>query len=175
VIAGVFEGGLTRPAYFMPLRDEGTAGRDRNEPDGPLPGPERMATGPAPWAAWQERRSGPDANEFLPCVALLAWLEGLTPGHATCPDGRAGYGLADLVRGEACWLGPYHWYVSGPGGEQLGHRLWARWLDLGGPRPSDWRLRASADGGRLVESAHARASYRRRGAMCEQVWELPAG
>lgn len=165
VTDGVFTGGLTRPAYFMPLRDEGAGGRDRNEPDGPLPGPERLAETRAAWAAWQERRGGPDAADFLPHLALLGWLEGLTLGHATCPDGRAAHGVADLVRGEACWLGPSHWYVTGPGGKELGRRLWRRWLELGGPRAKDWRLRA---GGHVAEAAGARASYRRGG----QVWEL---
>jgi hypothetical protein len=96
----------------------------------------------------------------------------LSLGYATCPDGRPGHGVVDLVRGQACWLGPYEWRISGKGGHEMGQRLWRRWLDLGGPRPEEWRVRAAADGERLVEREGARATYRRQGASCAQVWEL---
>src|SRR5581483_11531348 len=102
---GLFEGRLTRAAFFMPLRDEGTPGRDRNSPAGPLPGPERLQGVPAPWSAWPEGRSSGGAD-YLTSLAFLGWLEGWTTGHATCPDGRPGFGLGDLVRGSVCWMGP---------------------------------------------------------------------
>jgi protein-L-isoaspartate(D-aspartate) O-methyltransferase len=169
---GIFEGGLTRPAYFMPLRDEDEAGRDRNEPLAGLPGPERFQAVPAPWAGWSERRSGADPTEFLPAVALLGWLEGRALGYATCPDGRPGHGIVDLVRGQACWLGPHEWRVSGRGGHEMGQALWRRWLDLGGPRPSEWRLRCALDASRLDEEPGARASFRHEGPRCSRLWEL---
>jgi protein-L-isoaspartate O-methyltransferase len=172
VFDGILIGGLTRPAYFMPLRDESEAGRDRNAPDAPLPGPERLQAVSAPWAGWINRRSDSEADDFLPAVALLAWLEGLALGYTTCPDGRPGHGVVDLVRGQACWLGMYEWRISGKGGHEMGQRLWRRWLDLGGPRPEDWRLYAAVDGERLTMSEEARAAYRRQGVRCAQVWEL---
>ena len=130
---GVFTGGLTRPAYFMPLREEGEAGRDRNTPDSPLPGPERMHATPAPWSGWNDRRPGVEPGDFLPSLALLGWLQGLTLGYATCPDGRPGHGVVDLVHGQACWLGPYDWRISGKGGHEMGLRLWQRLAGPGRP------------------------------------------
>jgi protein-L-isoaspartate(D-aspartate) O-methyltransferase len=169
--AGFFEGRLTRAAFFMPLRDEGNPGRDRNVPSGPLPGPERLQGTPAPWSAWHEGRSTGGAD-YLTSLALMGWLEGWTVGHANCPDGRPGYGLGDLVRGEVCWMGPYEWRVSGKGGLEMGRRLWRRWLDLGGPRPQEWRVRAAPRGGKLEADAAARVSYARQGRCCDQVWEI---
>ncbi len=172
VFDGIFLGGLTRAAYFMPLRDEGEAGRDRNTPESPLLGPERLESVPAPWAGWNNRRADGEVDDFLPAVALLGWLEGLTLGYASCPDGRPGHALVDLVRGEACWMGPYEWRISGKGGHEMGQQLWRRWLDLGGPRPENWRLSEAADGDRLTMTVEARAVYRRQGARCAQLWEL---
>jgi protein-L-isoaspartate(D-aspartate) O-methyltransferase len=172
VVDGVLTGGLTRPAYFMPLRDEGEAGRDRNSPEKPLPGPERLQSAPAPWAAWGERRPGGETIDFLPSVVLLGWLEGLSLGYATCPDGRPGHGVVDLVRGQACWMGPSEWRISGKGGHEMGLRLWHRWLDLGGPRPEEWRVEATARGNRLPLRGPARAAFRRQGPSCGQLWEL---
>lgn len=169
VNAGTFDGGLTRPAYFMPLRDEGEPGRDRAVATGPLPGPERLQAVAAPWADWHDRRGGVEPADFLPAVALLAWLEGYALGYATCPDGRPGFGVGDLVRGQACWLGPYEWRVSGKGGQELGHALWRRWLDLGGPRPDDWRLTVGD-----VTAGPSRTRHTRQGPRCVQAWELPA-
>jgi protein-L-isoaspartate(D-aspartate) O-methyltransferase len=168
---GAFSGRLTRPAYFMPLRDEGDPGRDRSVSTGPLPGPERLQSVPAPWAAWHERRTNVEATDFLGGVAMLAWLEGYSMGYATCPDGRPGYGVGDLVRGQACWLGPYEWRISGKGGQELGLALWRRWLDLGGPRPEDWHLTASPEA-EPPASSRARASRARQGVRCAQRWEL---
>jgi protein-L-isoaspartate(D-aspartate) O-methyltransferase len=169
---GIFTGGLTRAAYFMPLRDEGEAGRDRNAPEAPLPGPERFQAVSAPWAGWSERRAASEVDDFLPGLAMLAWLEGLSLGYATCPDGRSGHAVVDLVHGQACWLGPYEWRISGKGGHEMGLRLWRQWLDLGGPRPEEWRLSLAAEGERLVRDEEARAAFRRQGALSAQVWEL---
>jgi protein-L-isoaspartate(D-aspartate) O-methyltransferase len=167
-----FEGRLLRPAYFMPLRDEDDPGRDRLASAVTLPGPERLQAVPAPWAGWQERKPGIEPGDFLPAVALLAWLEGLSLGYASCPDGRPGHGIGDLVRGHACWLGPYEWRISGKGGQELGHRLWRTWLDLGGPRPEDWRLIAAEEPRRLHPARGVRAAFRRQGPRCGQLWEL---
>jgi protein-L-isoaspartate(D-aspartate) O-methyltransferase len=169
---GLFEGRLVRPAYFMPLRDEDDPGRDRHASSAPLPGPERLQAMPAPWAGWQERKAGAEPADFLPGVALLAWLEGLTLGYATCPDGRPGFGVGDLVRGHACWLGPYEWRTSGKGGQDLAQRLWRTWLDLGGPRPEDWRLWEAVESLRPSGHPKVRVGFCRQGASCAQLWEL---
>jgi protein-L-isoaspartate(D-aspartate) O-methyltransferase len=172
VTDGLFTGGLTRPAYFMPLRDEGEAGRDRNSPDSPLPGPERLHGMPAPWANWPDRRPSGEGEEFLPSLAFLAWLEGRSLGYAACPDGRAGHGIVDLVAGQACWMDPQEWRVSGKGGYEMGWSLWRRWLDLGGPRPEEWRLSVARDKELLPQRCNARLTFDRRGGRCVQRWEL---
>lgn len=169
---GVFTGRLTRAAYFMPLRDEGDPGRDRSVATGPLPGPERLQSVPAPYANWNERPSSIDTVDFLPAVAMLAWLEGYSLGYATCPDGRPGYGVGDLVRGEACWLGPYEWRISGKGGQEMALQLWRRWIDLGGPRPQDWRLTAAALPRLLPAAEGAAVRLARQGPRCAQLWQL---
>src|SRR5262249_880974 len=135
-------------------------------------GPERLQYVSAPWSGWPDRKPGVEPCDFLGGVALLAWLEGLSLGYATCPDGRPGYGIGDLVRGHACWLGPHGWRISGRGGQELGQRLWRSWLDLGGPRPEDWRLLESVDGRRLRGTPGVRAAFRRQGPVCAQLWEL---
>lgn len=170
VADGVFVGGLTRSAFFMPLREEAGEGRNRNVPAGALPGPEGLPAVAAPWAKWHDLRPV-GGNEFLTSLAVLGWLEGGTLGHAACPDGRPGYGVADPASGEACWFGPHEWRVTGEGGQQLGISLWRRWLDLGAPRPGEWRLRAVPGGGLDADPA-ARAGYWRPGRLCEHLWEL---
>lgn len=169
---GVFRGRLTRAAFFMPLRDEGDPGRDRNVPDAPLPHPERLHARPAPYAAWHDRRGFDLTHDLLPALALFAWLQGHTVAYTSGPDHHPAYGVADLVRGEACWLGAQEWRVSGKGGLELGWRLWREWLDLGGPRPHEWRLQASPDAARLTPSPAARLACPQRGPRCARLWEL---
>ncbi len=150
VFDGIFIGGLTRSAYFIPLRDEGMPGRDRNTPETPLPGPERLEAVPAPWSGWSDRKMIGEVDDFLPSLVLLAWLEGMAVGYGTCPDGRPGHAVVDRVRGQVCSLGPYEWRISGKSGHEMGLGLWRRWLDLGGPRPTEWGLCAAVDGERLT-------------------------
>jgi protein-L-isoaspartate(D-aspartate) O-methyltransferase len=169
---GLFEGRLVRPAYFMPLRDEDDPGRERHATTSALPMPDRLQSVPAPWASWQDRKLGIEPGDFLPGVALLAWLEGMTLGYATCPDNRPGFGVGDLVQGQACWLAPYDWRISGKGGQELGQRLWRQWLDLGGPRPEDWRLYEAIEARSLPGATAGRAVFRRQGACCAQLWRL---
>jgi protein-L-isoaspartate(D-aspartate) O-methyltransferase len=170
VRVSVFEGRLTRTAFFMPLRDEGTPGRDRNTPAGPIPAPERLQYVPAPWANWPDARTGSGA-EFLPPLAMLAWLEGLTIDQSNGINRGVTFGFADLGKGEVCWMGPYEWRISGSG-EEMGRRLWGRWLELGAPRVNEWRLRAVPLGGHLEACDAVRAVYTRQARCCEQVWEL---
>src|SRR5258708_25224777 len=50
---------------------------------------------PAPWSHWSDRRCG-SGHDFLPSLAFLAWLEGLALAQGPLPEGRNGYGVADL-------------------------------------------------------------------------------
>jgi hypothetical protein len=169
---GCFDGRLTRAAYFMPLRAEGETGREEWE-GGRLPPPEGLATEEAPWAGWLERTGGPDPAEFLPGLAFLGWLAGLSLAYRNLPDGRPGHGFADLVRGHACWLGARRWWVTGPEGLALARKLWRAFLDAGAPRPTEWRLRSAPPGRDLpARGPGTRLCFRRRGPKCLHGWEV---
>jgi protein-L-isoaspartate(D-aspartate) O-methyltransferase len=174
---GCFEGRLTRPAYFMPLRAEGESGRaDGSGTSARLPGPEALHAVPAPWADWAERRASAGGTGLLSALAFLGWLQGLAVSFQTFPDGRPAYGVGDLVQGHACWLGTREWRVTGPAGHDLGGRLWQTFLDAGGPWPTEFRLRAlplsRGAAGHPPAAAGARLAFRRQGPRCLQVWEL---
>jgi hypothetical protein len=156
----------------MPLRAEGEAGSaDAAVSLGTLPEPDRLAAVPAPWADWAERRStcGPG---FLPSLAFLAWLEGFAVSYQSLADGRPLYGVADLAQGRACWLGSKEWRVTGEAARDLGRHLWRRFLDLGGPWPTEFRLRAAPRDRPLEEPQPGVLAYRREGPRCRQLWEL---
>jgi protein-L-isoaspartate(D-aspartate) O-methyltransferase len=183
---GCFEGRLTRPAYFMPLRAEEDAVAMGGSPVGfcyraatgepPVataePGSEELTAVPAPWAEWLERRPACGGPGLLPALAFLGWLEGLAVCVQNLADGRVFYGVADQAAGHACWLGNREWRVTGNTGRDLGNRLWQTFLDAGGPWPTEFRLRAWPLGEDVPARSHQRWSYRRLGPRCEQVWEL---
>jgi protein-L-isoaspartate O-methyltransferase len=177
VHAGLFEGRLVRPAYFMPLREEeGATGPDPTATAGTLPPPNKLHRVVAPWGEWNERKTLPGAPAYAQAVAFLAWLEGLTVAYQAGPDDRPTYGVGDMVQGHACWLGQREWRVTGSAGHDLGRRLWRTYLDAGGPWPTEFRLRAWPMGGReppdVCGMSAARLSYRRAGTGCRQLWEL---
>jgi protein-L-isoaspartate(D-aspartate) O-methyltransferase len=171
---GVFEGRLTRPAYFMPLRDEEDEGRD-NAPtsSGLLPAPDPLPSVTAPWADWSERKVSTSGPGLLPSLAFLGFLHGYTIGYQALADGRTVYGIGDLVHGHACWLGLREWRVSGTAGRDLGERLWRVFLDAGGPWPTEFRLRAAPLDAPLPEDGDELV-FVRRGPRCRQVWTLDA-
>jgi protein-L-isoaspartate(D-aspartate) O-methyltransferase len=176
VRGGRFEGRLTRPAYFIPLRPEGADGDEAASGGGSaalVPDPGSLTAVPAPWAGWARRP--PAGPEFVRALAFLAWLGDLTVAHRAFGSEGAVFGVADLVRGNACWLGMAEWRVSGPAGRELGRRLWRLFLDLGGPWPTDFRLRACAaprDPGPPGGAGADRLTARKQGPRTNQVWEL---
>ncbi len=172
---GVFEGRLTRPAYFMPLRAEEDEGRDNVPvPAGLLPAPEPLPSMTAPWADWAERKAPCSGPGLLPSLAFFGWLHGYAVGYQSLSDGRTLYGLGDLVHGHACWLGLREWRVTGPAGRDLGHRLWHAFLDAGGPWPTEFRLRAVPLETTCAEdgAADGELVFQRHGPRCRQVWTL---
>jgi protein-L-isoaspartate(D-aspartate) O-methyltransferase len=193
---GVFEGRLTRPAYFMPLRGEVEESRDPSLiTSGLLPPADPLPSVAAPWADWHERRLTQLGPGLLPSLAFLGWLHGCTIGYQALGDGRTAYGIGDLVHGHACWLGPREWRVTGLAGRQLGERLWRAFLDAGGPWPTEFRLRAvpldqdRRDAGpplTLPSPPQRREGkgeggdadnllvFHRDGMRCRQTWTLPA-
>jgi protein-L-isoaspartate(D-aspartate) O-methyltransferase len=171
VVGGVFEGSLTRPAYFIALRAEEESGEDRVI--GPaLPDPSGLEEVAAPWKDWAPRRLPPGGLPFIRSLAFLGWLDGLTLGYRSWGEEGVLFCVGDLVRGSACWLGAGTWRVTGKEGRALGIRLWQTFLDAGGPSPVEFRLSAATPPAMPRGHGHTALTYRRRGVRTEQLWEL---
>jgi protein-L-isoaspartate(D-aspartate) O-methyltransferase len=160
-----YHGRLTRAAYFMPLRAEGETGVSLEEP-GQAFGEGK--TRPAPWSGWFDRKR-PRASwfGFIQAIAFYGLLRGLQVHYQTLANGETTFGVSEGT--SACWLGLQHWMTHGRFGADLGDGLWRAFLEAGGPRPTEFRLRASPD--RLPE-AREREAYARTGGRCHQLWEL---
>jgi protein-L-isoaspartate(D-aspartate) O-methyltransferase len=167
MVDGIFEGRLTRAAFFMPLRSEGETGGVG--PEAPLTG--SFLTWPAPWADWFDRkRSRPGWLGFIQSLAFYALLRGLRLSYQALADGEAAFAVADPDGRAWCWLGEETWQVTSEAGRDLGMCLWRQFLDAGGPWPTEFRLRASPEGPLAV--GEGREVYQRQGPRCRQVWEL---
>jgi protein-L-isoaspartate(D-aspartate) O-methyltransferase len=172
VTAGVFQGRLTRAAYFMPLRAEGEAGASEM---GSLPPEGEGRTMRAPWAGWFDRRRARISwLGFSQALAFYGWVRGLTIHFRSLPNGqpvfgvsRAGSDLPPNARG-LCWLGIHDWQVIGDAGRALGWELWRAFLDAGGPWPTEFRLLAGP--GDAVRLSGRPEEYLRQGPCCRQVW-----
>ncbi len=183
---GVFEGRLTRPAYFMPLRGPSEEGNAPSMPSsGSLPPADTLASAIAPWADWATRKACCGGPGLLPSLAFLGWLHGYTIGYQALPDGQIVYGIGDPVHGHACWFGLREWLITGTAGRNLGIQLWHDFLDAGGPWPSEFRLHAvpaqpeprpsgSGSGLQLPDGRGSELVFSRRGPRCRQVWTLDA-
>ncbi len=187
---GAFQGRLTRPAYFMPLRGE--TERAGSMSDGPtpvahasgsLPPADALPSATAPWADWTARRASSIGPGLLPSLSFLGWLHGYTIGYQALANGQIVYGAGDLVQGHACWFGMREWRFTGAAGRKLGIQLWRDFLDAGGPWPTEFRLHAEKFQPRPLESGepsprpNGRGSdfvFARRGPCCRQVWTLDA-
>jgi protein-L-isoaspartate(D-aspartate) O-methyltransferase len=174
VRGGRFEGQLTRAAYFMPLRAEHEVGRE-SLPAGHalLPSPELLPSVLAPWADWAPRRNTCGGPGLLSSLLFWGWLHGLAVSVQALGNDTL-YGVADLVRGHACWLGLREWRITGDSGRKLGGRLWHSFLDAGGPWPSEMHLTAwPAELPHLAPLEEpGRNTFRRHGPRCQTLWHL---
>jgi protein-L-isoaspartate(D-aspartate) O-methyltransferase len=168
---GVFQGRLTRAAYFMPLRAE----KETGAPDVPVAFSGPMHSMPAPWAGWFDRRR-PRLRwfGFIQALVFYGWLRGLEVHYRTASNGQALFGVsAPQPRGGSgrwvCWLGSQDWKVNGSPGRDLGWNLWRAFLNAGGPWPTEFHLQASWQGGLQPQR---RESYLRQGPRCQQLWEM---
>ena len=155
---------LTRAAYFMPLRAEGETGEPEQRP---WDHAGEMQTCPAPWAHWFDRRR-PRASwlVFIQSLAFLGYLRGLAVQFQSLPDGESMFAIS---AGDAvCWYGERRWQVTGKAGRELGWTLWREFLELGGPRPSDYVLQAWQEPPGFPEKG---GGYLRRGPRCMQHWQ----
>ncbi len=179
---GDFQGQLTRPAYFMPLREEEAgpgekpAATSTGRPRSPrLPSHERLTASPCPWADWTARKTNAEVAELPHSLAFLGWLSGLVVSYAALSDGRPGYGLADRELEQVCWIGQRQWHFNGAAGRELALRLWRTFLEAGGPRPSEFQLRARPAGAQEafpLAPASSLLTYHREGPSCCQTWFL---
>jgi protein-L-isoaspartate(D-aspartate) O-methyltransferase len=168
VTAGVFDGRLTRPAYFMPLRDERQRG-DSSTEEAHSFGPLRQL--PAPWAACMDRRRHRFRwLAFSQSLAFYGLLRGMDVFYQVMPDHQAAFGVSDAERSCVCWFGAQNWYVNSGAGRELGWALWRAFLDAGRPWPTEFRLRA--DPGGALGIGEGRETYLRQGFRCQQLWEL---
>jgi protein-L-isoaspartate(D-aspartate) O-methyltransferase len=164
---GVFEGRLTRAAFFMPLRGEGEPGTV----DEGLPVSGSLRRLSAPWADWFDRRR-PRMNwqGFIQALAFYGLLHGHRVSYQVVSDNQPAFGVCDEEQGGTCWLGLQSWHVDGPAGRDLGWTLWRAFLDAGGPWPTEFRLRVSLAG--ELRPGPERDTYVRQGPRCRQVWQL---
>jgi protein-L-isoaspartate(D-aspartate) O-methyltransferase len=168
VVEGVFQGNLTRAAYFMPLRAEGETGQTDVGPYPPAGAERRM---PAPWAGWFERRrSRMSWLSFCQALAFYGWLRGLNIHYRTQPNGQPLFGVSQPNDGSLCWLGTQEWTVTQESGRDLGVALWRAFLDAGGPWPIEFQLRASPQHDVVVPEK--REAYFRQGPRCRQMWTV---
>lgn len=181
VKSGDLLGRLTRPAYFMPLRDEepinkGSAGTCTRARSVRLPAHERLTSISAPWADWIDRRTQQEILELPHALAFLGWLSGLVINYVALSDGKPGYGLADREMEQVCWIGQRHWYVNGAPGRELGNRLWRTFLEAGGPRPTEFQVQARPMGSHSeaypLAPSRSLLTYHRQGRCCCQTWFL---
>jgi protein-L-isoaspartate(D-aspartate) O-methyltransferase len=176
VCDGTFQGGLTRPAYFMPLRGEDPCLGGDTAQEHHLPAPQALSAVPAPWADWLDRKQAGALPGPQHSLAFLAWLSGLTVNYQTLPDGKPGYGIGDGREGQTCWLGTRQWHVSGRPGRDLGLRLWRTFLEAGGPRPGEFQLH-SCPGGKQAgtfppEPPGSLLTFHHVGLNCNHTWSL---
>jgi protein-L-isoaspartate O-methyltransferase len=163
VNTGVFQGRLTRAAYFMSLRAEGDAAESPEMP--PLPAAELRAVR-APWVDWFDRRRlRASWFGFIQSLAFYGLLRRLEVRYQTLANGETTFGIND---GDcACWLGVDSWHVTGDSGRDLGWALWQAFLEAGGPRPTEFLFHASPD--KLPPGRNL--GHCRRGLRCWQRWE----
>jgi protein-L-isoaspartate(D-aspartate) O-methyltransferase len=165
--AGGLAGRLTRPAYFMPLRAEGSvAAEERPEPDRPLGDGQTLA---APWAHWFGRtRLRRSWLTFSHALAFFGWLGGLAVSHHSTPQGVGFFGVFTPDSRRGCWFGPQEWRVfGGARGRNLAWRLWRAFLDAGGPRPTEFAVHIAPHGS-------AGTGTRTRLPRYDWFWELQA-
>ncbi len=164
---GALHGRLTRPAYFMPLRAESERGTEPTL----SPEPANGQTLPAPWADWFAKpRLRTTWMNFSHALAFYGWLRGLEITFHTDTKGIGFFGVHDGKKGAGCWLGVQEWRsFGGTPGRDLGWKLWRAFLDAGGPRPTEFRVRVSPRRDLAVEPGE---NYSRQLSRCQWTFEL---
>jgi protein-L-isoaspartate(D-aspartate) O-methyltransferase len=164
---GIFQGKLTRAAYFMTLRTEGEASGYEVYPDIPK-GEWSKVT--APWARWFDRRR-PRINwvGFIQSLAFYGWLRGFNVHYQMQQNNQPCFGLSNSERQLLCWFGSQHWQVIGEESRRFGWELWRDYIDAGGPWPTEFHFKASPKGGLQLSGPN---SFLRQGPRCQQLWQM---
>jgi hypothetical protein len=168
VRAGEFHGEPVRAAFFMPLRAEAESGPPAEfEPTTDS----EFETILPPWEGWFDgRRPRLTWLGFIHSLAFLGLMQGLGI-HSAQPQGKdVAFGVSD--GGAVCWFEPGQWRVTGEAGHKLGLSLWRSFLEFGGPRPAEYRLRAAPS---LQVDPAAAPTFIRNGVRCIQHWTIRAG
>jgi protein-L-isoaspartate(D-aspartate) O-methyltransferase len=164
VSQGIFQGRLTRAAYFMALRAEADSGEQST--DHCPPQSVDLKQVPAPWLEWFDRKRPRSLLGLIQSLAFYGFLRGLEVYCQTLPNGDTTFAVGD---GDCiCWFGENHWQVTGDSARDLGWALWRSFLDAGGPRPTEFSLRASPD--HDFPSCRGKG-YMRQGIRCRQWWQ----
>jgi protein-L-isoaspartate O-methyltransferase len=164
---GIFEGRLTRAAYFMTLRGEDETGTYEIQPEIPRGEWNKV---PAPWARWFDRRR-PRINwvGFIQSLAFFGWLRSYGVHYQVLQDSQPAFGVSDNSRQLLCWFGPHYWQVIGDESRKMGWNLWRDFLDAGGPWPTEFHLKLSPTGGLKTNGNN---SFLRQGPRCQHLWEI---
>lgn len=165
---GVFEGRLTRAAYFMPLRCEGETGT--SHPPGRFAVAGEVQACVSPWDGWfQRRRLRQSWNGFGQSLAFFGFLRGLQLHFRSLETDPCIFGIS---QGDSvCWLGRREWHFNDEAGRQLACDLWEAFLAVGGPWPTDYRLRLSHESPQAAPDG--KRCFIRQGPTWWQTWELP--
>lgn len=164
---GIFEGRLTRAAYFMSLRGEDETGTYEVQPEIPRGDWTKV---PAPWTRWFDRRR-PRINwiGFIQSLGFYGWLRGFGVHYQIQQDSQPIFAVSDIDHQLLCWFGPQFWQVIGDESRKMGWNLWRDFLDAGGPWPTEFHLKSSPTGGL---KASAKNSFLRQGPRCQHLWEI---
>jgi hypothetical protein len=104
----------------------------------------------------------------MQALAFLGYLLEWNVHYRLTGGGHPAFAVS---KGEAvCWFDRDNWYVSGDAGSKLGQALWQRFLDLGGPRPTEFHFRAST---LLLCQSNGNPAFVRQGRRFLHYWELP--
>src|SRR5262249_21233224 len=105
--------------------------------------------------------------EFIHSLVFLGMMQGREIHRSQSRDKDTVYGISS---GEAfCWFEHNCWKVTCEEGRNIGRTLWQAFLDLGGPRPSEYRVRAGAE---LSLRPAPSPMFVRQGVRCLQHWTI---
>jgi protein-L-isoaspartate(D-aspartate) O-methyltransferase len=161
---GAFQGSPVRAAYFMPLRAEQATRTENNAKSLSSD----LQTMEAPWNGWFEGR-WPRTSwmAFTHSFVFLGVMQGLEILRSEPDEKELSLGISSGQA--ACWFEPGRWKATDEAGWRLGLKLWRDFLDLGGPRPTDYELHVALNS---VPEASLESAFRRQGIRNLQYWTI---